>query len=249
MVCIFVPVFLVLLLLIYVKIYPQLYIIIICIVIIYKNNIKLFLLSLNIIKKHLNNRNINKLKESSNIFFNILNLNHNFERLPSHPTIYVGNYPCTYLDSIYLTLLPNTTIIIGDNKITRNTWGKLLDDIIYRKQKNAYEDIKKEIQKKLLSGKSVFAYVTSRGELEDTRIFFGRIRTGIFRIANELGSTITPIAFDTIKTNMGCIVDQNFRIFVGETTYVHDVTKVILDSKYFFRNKIRKFKQLKDIYC
>lgn len=242
------PIIFLVLLLIYVKRYPKLWFVIICIVTLYKNNIAMFLSVLDIIKTHAGNRNQNHLQESGRNFMSIFNLKHNFAKLPSHPTIYVGNYPCTFLESVSLTLLPNTTIAMGDSGITRGTWGKLLGDIIYRKPKNAYNDIRKDIQTTLSLGKSVFAYVTSRGEREDTRNFFGRVRTGIFRIANEIGATVTPIAFDTIKTNMGCIVDQDFNIFVGETTPVIDVDKVVRQNYTFFRNAIRKFKKLKDTH-
>lgn len=242
---IFLPIIFVLILLVYLKRYHQLWILVLCILVIFRNNIKVFLSILSIIKKHFGSRNTDSIQESGRNFFNVFNIRHNFAKLPSHPTIYVGNYPCTFLESISLTLLPNTTIAMGDSGITRNTWGKLLGDIIYRKPKNAYNDIKKDIQKRLSSGKSVFAYVTSRGEREESRNFFGRVRTGIFRIANELGATVTPIAFDTIKTEMGCIVDQDFNIFVGETVEVNDVDKVVRESRTFYKNAIRKFRKIK----
>jgi len=242
---IFLPIILLLLLLIYVKRCKYLWFMIIFIIVIYKNNIYMFLSILNIIKNHSLNRNTDKIMESGKFFMSVFNVKDNFEKLPSHPTIYVGNYPCTFLESVSLTLLPNITIAIGDSSITRNTWGKLLGDIIYRKQKDAYNDIKKDIKNRLSSGKSVFAYVTSRGEKEDIRNFFGRVRTGIFRIANEIGSTVTPIAFDTIKTIKGSIVDQDFNILVGDTVHVNDVDKVIRDTKTFFKNSIQKFRKLK----
>lgn len=239
----FLPIIFMLLLLIYVKRCPRLWFVIICIAVLYRNNIYVFLSILSIIKTHSGNRNTHSILESGKSFMSVFNLKHNLTKLSSSPTIYVGNYPCTFLESVSLTLLPNTTIAMGDSKVTRNTWGRLLGDIIYRKPKNAYNDIKKDIEKRLSSGRSVFAYVTSRGERENTRNFFGRVRTGIFRIANELGVTVTPIAFDTIKTNMGCIVDQDFNIFVGETMLVDDIDKVTQHCRIFFRNNIAKFRK------
>jgi len=184
-------------------------------------------------------------KTASKILNGCFTLKHNLHDLPSKPTIYVGNYPCTYLESLSLGLLPNTTIAIGESSITKGTWGKLLEEVIYRKPKNAYDDIKQQIATKLASGRSVFAYVTSRGYVGDSQLFSGRVRTGIPRIAKELGVTITPIVFDYISTTLGCITEQDFNIKVGKPMHVDDPIKFSQRLRIYYRDNLKHFYQLK----
>lgn len=174
----------------------------------------------------------------------VMTIKHNFSKLPSTPSIIVVNYPCTYIDCFASMLIPKRiSIVMADRCSTKLTWGVLLEDIILRKKKygNSYEDVKNQIQKAIQKGRSVLAYVTTYTFHTDKRIYIGRVRTGMFRIAQELGVPITPIAFDYVKQNLGRIDNQNFQICVGETFNVTDPVKSSYKVNKFYRTKLSKF--------
>lgn len=240
---IFIPILSCFILLLYIRRYPTTIIILLSVFVVYYRNFIIVKDLIYLILLHGGVRNTTLFQKSAlNFLQNNFNLKHNLNDLPKNPTIYVGNYPCSYIESISLCLIPNTTIMMAEHINTKYTWGKLLDDIIYRKKFTSnYDDIKKQISDRIKIGKSVFVYLSMRGVEGHRQIFSGRVRTGILRIAKELGVTVTPIAFDYIKTDNGRIINQEFNIMIGQQKTVDDPVKFSREIRIFYRNNLRKF--------
>lgn len=178
------------------------------------------------------------------MFSNVFNLQISGTRVNKSPTIYVANYPCNFVECFASMLIPdNIAIVMGDNIGTRSTWALFLSDIVYRKKKfgNSYGDVKKQIACKIADNKSILAYTTSHGLKGEKGIYLGRVRTGLFRIAQELGVSITPVVFDTITHDYGRILQQNYQIRICDSFTVSDPEVDALKVKNIFRDTLRTF--------
>ena len=137
---------------------------------------------------------------------------HNFEKLPSFPTIYVANYPKSKLEYIFPAILPGKICYIAS---TKSSWifSRIVEKDEYisvdQKAKNNFEYIKTNIQKQIKIS-SIFVYVQDQSNVRMT------LRKGIFLIAHELNIPITPITIGDM--NLG----KNFQVHVGKTFLINN---------------------------
>ena len=177
------------------------------------------------------------------IFDDLFTVKHNFEELPDKPTIFVLNYPYCIYDYVAAAIIPkDIAYMMADSPLTRSTWSYVMADAVYRKKKgNSFEDVQNQIRQKLLEGKSILAYVTTKEFKGDNHLYIGRVRTGMMRIAKELDVTITPVVMDSIDTPWGIISRQNFRIHVGETFKVDDPVSAALRVRKVYTKYLPQF--------
>ena len=100
----------------------------------------------------------------------------------------------------------------------------------------------KEKIRKVIVNHNVFIYVNVHdSRLHDYNI--GKMRSGIFYIAHELGIPITPIAFDLINPAIGgALQDQDYHIKVGDTSIVKDPVDSLIETKKFLQTSVREFR-------
>ena len=108
-----------------------------------------------------------------------------------------------------------------------------------------YESIKEQIKEKIDKGFSVFAYVNQGNH--KSGLYVKKPRSGLFRIAQELDTPITPVCFDYIHSTFGAIPYQNYRIKVGDTFRVSKLTEDIRTVQKFFQNNLTHFSKTKGI--
>lgn len=193
--------------------------------------------------KSIDKENSNIKKIVNRMFNDLFVLNLDFANIPSVQTIFVANYPVSYYDSFSTMLIPsNIAIVMQDNFLTRLTWNKIIYKSIFRKKKygKSYNNIKREIKKCVNDGLSILGYVTT-----DSNINICRVRTGLFRIAQELNIPVTPLVFDTVNISNFRITEQNFQIYTGNSFYVSDPEKDCRKVKKLFKEKIQLFKETK----
>lgn len=189
---------------------------------------------------------------ATSMFNKFFNFKHNFGNLPSSPTIFVVNYPTNFFDYFAGILIPkDIAFVMADVWFTRITWGKLMKNVIYRKKKygNSYDDVKTQMQQMIANGKSVLAYVTTYvttgSEKHGNKLYTGRVRTGMFRIAQELGVTITPVVMDYIDQGSGVIPAQNFQVHIADSFYVTDPLSDARRTRRLYVKFLRKFTRQK----
>lgn len=183
---------------------------------------------------------------ATGIFTRSMRFIHNFEKLPNNPTIYLVNYPVTVLEYALPSILPKPVCMVSSDR------AKKLLSLAYEPEnflvfdsskKNNYDNLKELIRERMKSI-SLYVYVDDMSKrIGDNHI--GILRKGMFYIAKELGVTITPIAMDTIVTNMGIIPSQKFEVKVGETMKVDDPKAAIHKVRRFLLEEKRGFIQTK----
>jgi hypothetical protein len=166
-----------------------------------------------------------------------------FDTLPTAPTVFVANYVNDRFENLLCVLLPNTAIIMRDGFMF--CFGPTVKHCIFKPKSGSYEDTKESVQTHAQQGRSVFAYVSAPSTSRMTTSVL-QCRTGMFRIAQELGLTVTPIAIDWIHTLPGGIIPyQPFTMSIGETTQVEDVARCARQTRSFFVRELRRFGRAK----
>jgi len=169
---------------------------------------------------------------------------HNFENIPSHPTIFLYNYVNDRIENVTCIMIP-THICPVIGLACLNFYKKVINPCIIIKKGGHYDVLREEIRKVYDKGISTFVYVEKvRLGIDWKKI--GKIHTGVFKIAKELNITITPIVFDRIFYDKFYILKyQNYQIRVGDTFHVDDVQNSIYKTRRFFQDNIDKFKKTK----
>lgn len=188
---------------------------------------------------------------SSSLFKNYLNLEIRGNQLPQKPTIFVVNYPNSYVEYLVHGLFgPNLCLIAfsGAAPILRHVYG---NDHIIGVGKNEFDKLHQTVKRKLKNGYNILAYVERDYYNRKHPYDVTELRTGMFHIAQQLGSTITPICVDHVLHSYGLIKQKPFKIMIGETKSVTDVNIAMNETRNFFlywlnqwRNKAVKMKLL-----
>ena len=174
------------------------------------------------------------------IFNKNLKLKLDFSKLPDKPTIIVCNYCTDRLENLACILIPkDIAILMRDTLKKISKLHRLIKWPIYTKEKNSYENTKKEVCKNIKEGRSVFSYITKTPRLGPT--YIQNIRTGMFKLAKELNVPVTLIAIDYIDSTIGMIKSQNFNIVVGDTYDIVDINDSVYRAKKFFKDMLCKF--------
>lgn len=227
------------------RIYKQ--ILIILILIIYNKNLMMFTQILSTLRILLMKYPVEKRKNDTVVQYYVTKFfqrhfvfKQNFHNLPSKPTIIVSNYVRDRLENIACIMLPiPLCVVMGNGFITNIRLHKIVKHVFgTKKTSGEYDIVKDHIKDKLNNGISIFSY--SVRPFIDNHI--GKVRSGMFRIAKELGVTITPVYFDHIDYKYGSILEQNYSIVVGDSFYVKNIEKDVYRVKKFFRDTSKKLK-------
>lgn len=166
-------------------------------------------------------------------------LSHNLSKLPTTSTILVCNYCHDRAENLVYLLLPTNCTLISA-KCIQDVFGVIDNHIQKKEKKGTFNYIQKQVDEKMKAGNSIFAYVTSHKERRYGQV--GDIRSGLFRIAQKLGVTITPLAIDHIYTTSSFHIPyQNFRIKVGVPQFVMDIEQSMKDTQKFFLEQLEYF--------
>lgn len=167
----------------------------------------------------------------------------NFHNLPSKPTIIVANYVRDRLENIACIMLPiPLCVVMGNGFITNIRLHKIVKHVFgTKKTSGEYEIVRDHIKEKLNNGISIFSY-SVRPFIDD---HIGKVRSGMFRMAKELGVTITPVYFDHIDYKCGFVLEQNYSVVVGDSLYVKNIEEDVYRVKKFFRDTSRELKRVK----
>jgi len=170
-----------------------------------------------------------------------LNLKMNTENIPSKPTIYVANYPCNYVEYLVHGLFCDKfcLLVYGPAiKVLKHLYGT---EHLIAVEKGSFEKVQEDIQNKIKEGYSIFSYVE--------RDYYNRIhpyelcnlRKGIFSIAKNLNTTITPVCIDHIDHTFGVFENNIFRIQIGDTKIVEDPDVTLKETEIFLKKELKKF--------
>lgn len=169
------------------------------------------------------------------------NLIRDFTKFPSTPSILVCNYCYDRMENIACILFPANLAIMMRDSLKRTTGlHHIVKWPIFTTAKGNYENSKKEVNEHMRAGRYIFAYVTKYSSLKWEYI---TIRSGMFKIAKELGVPVTPVCIDYVDTKFGAITYQNFHMDVGDTFMVQDVGESMQQTKRYFKETMIKFKQ------
>lgn len=215
------------------------------IIVIYFRTIKVLLKLASIISIYYN-KNYNKKTEecyklSRSIIYD-MKVIENFHELPTVNSIIICNYPVEMLEYAVQWLIPRKISVVMIDEL-KGFMGKFGVDMICVKNKKNYNPLKLAIKEKIKS-RFIFSYI-NKPQSRLHRYDLGRVRSGIFHIAYELGIPITPIAIDCVDHYTGVILNQKFQIKVGTTEIISNPCEYIKQSKHFFRTNIKKFKNTK----
>jgi hypothetical protein len=182
-------------------------------------------------------------------FNRFFRLHDNLDLLQSRPPqILLGNYPNDRFESFLVFMMPVRFVFV----IKKSSWYSRRLQIhtrapcIYVEDKKSYARAKEEINDYLGRGYFVFAYINNPSSIHPRH--YARYRTGMIRIAQEIGIPISPIAFDQIETDStGRMSDQSLCAHIGESRYVTHVQYTKQDLKQFFQKQTRRFQRLKKL--
>ena len=181
----------------------------------------------------------------STMYNNTFTFKHNFDKLPSHHTIFVANHPYDPIDYTAYKLIPKKIAIVagGLHFLTKYLCHK--DEyILYNNNKNKNFDVLKDAIAAKIDTTSVLVFVENYKLLTSSRTI-APLRTGIFSIAQQLGVTITPIVFDRVDNISGSITQQSFEIVVGDTNMVTDPKQDSRITRKFMLNHKRRLEKNK----
>jgi len=177
----------------------------------------------------------------SDIIFNhYFNTRHNFHiTYNKPPCIFITNYPYQFYNYFAIQLLPQHTIFVGG---TSKFFGfGLLSNKYYPLQsKTHFEQLQAFIKTSNKNNFNIVAFADEIHTNEKTEIYkIGRIKTGIFTIAKNLGIPIVPIAICAIDYDLGIPDTYNHHIYAGKSFYVKDIEKSRTFVKKFLKKYIR----------
>lgn len=176
----------------------------------------------------------------NSVFRSNFNLKTEFAKLPSCPSILVCNYCKDRIENVACVLFPvDLAIMMRDGLKKTMHFHKVVKWPIFTKSKGNYEDTKAQVEQHIKAGRSVFTYITKHPKIRPDII--SNVRSGTFSIAKELNVPITLVCIDYVDTHFGSIKKQNFRICVGDTFMVEDVSSSMYRSKTFFKETMKEF--------
>lgn len=181
------------------------------------------------------------------MYSNVFYLKSNFEKIPSTPSIIVANYCSDRLENMACILIPRKVcVLMRDTLLNIVRLDKIIKWPILVKKEGTYEDIKKQVIDSIKEGRFIFSYVSKTPRIGP--YYIQNMRSGMFRLAMELGIQVTPITFDYIEFTHGSIPKQKFEIKVGDSFYVKNIHESVLKVKKYFQTCIKEFERTKHLY-
>lgn len=149
------------------------------------------------------------------------------------PTIFICNYARDRFENLFPLFLPRKIMFMMSELFADiSNFDSAISAIIIPKE-GSFDRIGSLIGNSLSKGIDVLCYCQKPLFVDDCN--YGRIRTGIFKIAHLNNFTITPLYIEPIKTYLHAVYYQEIQIIVGEPVRAIDVPSAILETKTFFK--------------
>jgi hypothetical protein len=182
---------------------------------------------------------------TSFLFYTCFDVKFSGYSLPNKPTIFLCNYPANFIEYLTNNLLNNKLCIlvwggVTISKIVGRFYGK--NGIIIVSKGGSFEKTQVQIQERIKNGYSIVAFIEKDYWKRPNIYALADIRSGIFSIAKNINSTITPVIIDHIEHNIGIISNSNFQIYVDKTRIVDNIDAEIKNVTRLFKRKLRLFK-------
>ena len=137
------------------------------------------------------------------------------------PVIFVTNYP------------PPNTVFVGKNSLFYGV--HLISKEYYALGGNDnYEDFKNYVGKVHGEGKNVALFAEEVHKNKHSIRKVGRIKTGIFHIAYELGIKVLPVLISPVESVMGIPISEKRVVYAGKLLIVNNVDECIKYTQRFF---------------
>ena len=166
----------------------------------------------------------------------------NIENIPNKPTIFISNYPSNYIEYLIHGLFGDKfCLVVHGNaiKILKYLYGM---EHLIPVDKNSFEKVQKQVEKKIKDGYHIFSYAERDYYNRKNEFETCELRSGMFAIAKNLNTTITPICIDHIEHTFGIVENKIFNIKIGSTFKVKDVNESMIEVKKFFKTELKKMK-------
>lgn len=168
-------------------------------------------------------------------------------KFPENPTIILANYPANYIEYLSNHLLPikKKCILLYKKAVIQSRLVKLFytdDEILFVGKGNEFDETQRKVKDKLSKGYNIIVYPEKNFFNRKNKYDITNLRSGLFTIAKNINSTITPIVFDHIDHNFGLIINKNFKIYIDKTRKVKDVDFEIDSVSKLFKRKLSHFK-------
>jgi len=203
-------------------------IVLICLFI-YRRNISFLLQGFLIINR--SNRLTIK-KDVGKLFKEHFYIRDNFHKLPNQPSIILANYGSDRFESVSAVLIPRETVFVMKKTLNNIFSFNRVVTCIETTKKDAFSYVEYNIIKAVKENKFVFCYPCESPYIK--RFNYGKMHSGIFHIAMKHKIPLTLIHFDFIDTRFGSIYKQDFRIYVGDTFTVNNISQSQYRVKQFF---------------
>jgi hypothetical protein len=168
-----------------------------------------------------------------------IQLDMNEKDLPKEPSIIMANYPTNYIEYFAQALFGHKVCILVHApavKVLKYLFG---EEHLIPVEKGDFSNVEKHVAEKLKNGYHVFCYIERDYYNRKRDYQLTELRSGMFRIAKNLGTTITPVVIDHIDHVYG-IIERPFQIRVGKTQNVDNVDDTMKNVGEFFTNSLRR---------
>jgi hypothetical protein len=150
-----------------------------------------------------------------------------------HPTIFICNYAADRFENLFPLFLPKqVTFIMSELFADISNFDNMIPSIVVPKA-NSFQKITRLINTAIKNGNDVLCYCQKPLFVDGDN--YGRIRTGIYKIARDNKLTITPLYIEPIKTFMNAVCYQEIQITAADPIVVTEVSQAILYTKTFFK--------------
>lgn len=168
------------------------------------------------------------------------------KQLNPTPNIILCNYTSDRIENFTLLFLQKPSSFMMRKRLCQNFGFDKLCDVITTEENSCFDETLHKVDQKLKEGKYVISYINKSPYIN--RHNYGKIHTGMFKIAQQLGVPITLVAFDNIETTWyGAIRDQPFVINIGPTFFIEkekSITEYVYLTKKYYQQQTKKFERI-----
>lgn len=217
---------------------------IVILLLIYRRN---FILSFNIIRSVYTSSTPEQLR--NNLLKSYGRVYENFSNLDPEPHIILMNYCSDRIESALPLVFPKPFAFFMRRAFYKTFRMKYAPiHCFYREDGNSYESTKNQIEDIVKKQhKYVILYANLSPYIHPAN--GGKLRTGVFHIAKELGIPISLMALDYIDTSWGCVRDQPVQIKIGpcfKKIEENNLSSIMNQTRIYFRDTIKRFIYIKE---
>ena len=165
---------------------------------------------------------------------------------PTKPSIIMANYPTNYIEYMVNHLFDKKIcmVVLGAAKLQNFAVSLFYpkDKILFVSKSGCYQQTLELIKEKLDKGYYIFTYIEKDYYKRPKKYSISTIRSGMFRIAKELNTMITPVVCDHIDHFQGLFCNETYRIYIDKSRYIENIDDEIQSVTSLFSRKLKTFK-------